>query len=304
MKYVEYVCENAQEVPNITSNLDKAKLVPISIDDGGVIKPVPNWKGVYNVSQGRMCATVVPNYNLVQHKEYFDAFAVALNRLNVPFRMRLTQSFNKAYADIDFIGRNLKFDKLNEEFTTGIRLTNSYDKTLSLSISPRYTRLACTNGMILTRMQYTVHLKHHSKLVKEFEIQIERSIQNIINQSDDLKNWVSQSMLDSIEWNTACLIIEKLFKQRKHRDPILKELGISCIDKEEKGKAYVEYVWDDDTQKKKKLNRWELYNAVTSHLTHGQHISPFIQELYQQKAEKILETPLVTLAKVHSVGKK
>ena len=79
--------------------------------------------------------------------------------------MTLKYSGNRAFADIEFKDMNIKFDKLDEEFTTGLRLANSYDKTSGLIAAPRFTRLACLNGMILTRSQKIVSIKHTQKVI-------------------------------------------------------------------------------------------------------------------------------------------
>ena len=294
---IMHKCSNFEEVKIATLNLDIASIVPLKIDDGGVIKDVENYNGVYNISQGKFCAAVVPQYNLVLHREYFNGFAEAMNRLNIDFNMVIKQSGNRAFADIEFIGRNLKYDKLDEEFTTGIRLCNSYDKSTGLHVMPRYTRLACTNGMILTRSENTVSIKHHSKMVKEIQSFIEIKLNDIINSDSDLQTWVSTSMGDSIEWNKACKIIEKLFTQLKHREAILKKLNIDVItvtDKKTKKKT-ISYVWSDSKLKKDKFNRWDMYNAVTSYLTHGEQITPHIENLFHKYAEKLLRTPLAKM---------
>lgn len=291
----ENVCTSVQEVNMVTEQLDKATLVPISIIDNGVVKNVDNWLGVYNNSQGRMCAAVAPNYNLVQHKEYFNNFATALGRLNIPFKMSFNQSSNKAYADIEFVGRNYKYTTLNEEFATGLRLTNSYDKTLSLSVGLKFTRLACLNGMVLTRVKNSLHLKHTSKNIKNIEMFIENYLKDSINQSEALKDLVNSSIVDSIEWLNACKIIEHLFKQKIHREAIVNNLGIACIEVEENGKKSIQYVWNDAKKEKSLLTRWDIYNAITSHITYGQHISPLIEEVMHLKAEDILSTPLIVM---------
>jgi hypothetical protein len=71
------------------SKLDIAKKVPIKIDDGGVIKDVDNFIGIYNISKGEMCSAVTPAYNLVQHKQFFDMFGNSLDRLGLPYAMKV-----------------------------------------------------------------------------------------------------------------------------------------------------------------------------------------------------------------------
>ena len=293
------VCQTLTEVQTATSELDQARICDLKIDDGGVVKDVKEFKGVYNVSKGKFCAAVVPYYNLDQHKDYIDSFAQALDRLNIKYKMSVQQSGNRAFADIEFVDRNLKYDKLNEEFTTGIRLVNSYDKSMGLHAMSRFTRLACTNGMILTRSEKTVSIKHHSKMAKEIEVFVERKLNEMISRSDDLRNWVSTSMKDSVEWKVCCSIVEKLFQQIKHREEILKRLGVSIVivtDKKTKKKS-ISYVMDNKDDINKKFNRWDIYNAVTNYLTHGEHITPHIENLFHKQAEKVLVTPIAQLPK-------
>ncbi len=304
-------CCTLVQVQTQTDLLPKAIEVPLKIDVGGVIKDVSNYKGVYNITDDKFCSAVTPSYNVVNHKQYFDGFAEALDRLNLKYSMNIKRVGNKAFADIDFKDRNIKFDKLNEEFMTGIRLTNSYDKTTGLGFAPRFTRLACSNGMILTRSEMKYNIKHHSKLINELEGLIETRIASLINQNNELKGWVSTSMEDSIEWLNCCRILEKLFQQPKHIEEILKRLGISMITnskdtkiKTKKGriqkKKFYSYVWDDDNKKTEKINRWDLYNAITNYLTFGEHITPHVESVLHNKAEKILMTPLAKLPMVEA----
>lgn len=296
-EYPVYKCKSLSEVEEATTNLDSAKTVSIKIDDGGVIKDVDNFKGVYNIGQGKFCAAVVPHYNLVLHKQYFDSFAKAMDRLKLKYTMSIKQVGNRAFADIEFVGRNLKYKKLNEEFTTGIRLINSYNKSTGLHVVPRFTRLACMNGMILTRSEKTLSVKHHSKIVAEIESFVERKLGEIISNNDDLEHWVSTSINNSIEWKVCCKIIEKLFEQLKHREEILKHLNIGVVevtDKKTKKKS-ISYVWNDKSLKKDKFTRWSVYNAITQYISHGEHISPHVEDLFHKKAEKILITPLAKM---------
>jgi len=297
---LSFTCNNLEEIKTATSQLDRANLVPLKIDDGGVVKDVENFKGIYNVTQGKFCTAVIPYYNLIQHKQYFDNFADSLNKLGINFSMVIQQQGNRAFADIEFKDRNLKFEKLNEEFTTGIRLINSYNKSTGICVMPKFTRLACTNGMVITRMEKTLSVKHHSKLVCDIQVFIEKRINHIISRNEDLKIWVSESIKDSIEWRNTCGILAKLFKQIKHREEILKRLGIDIIaikDKKTK-KKNVSYVWTDKTKKKDKFTRWEIYNAITHYLTHGEQITPHIENLFQKRAEILLTTKLEKMPKI------
>jgi hypothetical protein len=217
--------------------------------------------------------------------------------------MKVTQVGNRAFADIDFPDNKVDLKEVGEKFTSGIRLINSYDKSTGLFVIPRFTRLACSNGMVLTANEKTLSVKHHTKMVAEIEGFIERKINEIINMNDDLKGWVNGCMKDSIEWKICCKIVEKLFKQIKHREEVLKRIGISVIEIKDKksNKKSVSYVWNDPQQKKNKITRWEIYNAVTQYLTHGEQVTPHIENLFQKQAEKLLVTPFAKLPRASRI---
>lgn len=295
--YKQYVCKSISEIKKATSNLDIAQLIPLQMNRGDVVQDVKNWRGVYNVNRNEVAAVVVPNYNVITHKQYFDEAANVINRIGIKFSMTVKEGYHKAIADIDFENKNLKFTKLNEEFTTGIRLVNSYNKSTGLVIAPKYTRLACTNGMVLSRAANVISVKHHSKLAQELDSFIGKRINSIIASHSDLQVVVSESMKDSIEWKLCGRIFEKLFQWKKHRNEILKLLNIDTIevtDKKSKKKT-VTYVWNDDKKKKTNITRWEMYNAVTRYITHGDQITPVMENAFQKYAEKLLITPLIKM---------
>lgn len=298
--YPKFICNSYVDVQEATNKLDKATMIDLQFDDGGVVKDIKRFRGVYNISKGEECAAVAPYYNLIRHKEYIDGFAQALDRINIKYSMKIESMGNRVYADINFENRNLKFDKLNEEFTTGIRLANSYNKTSGVVVAPLYTRLACTNGMVLTRAEKAFSVKHNDKRLLEIQGFIEKQLNGIISSSQELQMWVSRSMHDSIEWKLAIRILEKMFLQYNHREQILERLGIAMIKKKEKELKYVDYVWNNENEKKDKFTRWEIYNAITHYVSHGEHMTPFINDYFQKKAERILITPLEKLPMVEA----
>jgi len=292
--YNEFRCQTVGDVQAATEKLDVAEIGKITYND---TLPITTHKGVYNTTQKKFCNVVSSSYHLVQHKEYFDSVAEALQRLNIPFNMTITQQGHKAFADVEFLNKTIEFKTLNEKFTTGFRATNSYNKLVGLNIAPRFTRLVCTNGMILSTFGDNFSVRHNQVIVTELEKFVEVKIGQIISADDKLQQWVSVCMQDSTEWQTVVKIIEKLFTSFKYRQEILKRLDITLVKKkdEKTKKKTKEYIFDDVTRK---FTRWEIYNSITNYLSNGEHIAPLMYEYGQKRAETVLLTPINKLVTI------
>ena len=64
MKHITTTCNTLEEVKAATSLLDSASCVPLKIDDGGIIKDVTNFKGIYNIIGGNKESLEIWNNNL------------------------------------------------------------------------------------------------------------------------------------------------------------------------------------------------------------------------------------------------
>jgi hypothetical protein len=287
----------------ITGALSKATLVPFNFTFGGIEKECKELVGVYNYSQDKMATSVSKDYNLLLHQDYFNVFADSLNNLGMKYTMKIFEQGHKAYADIAFEGQNLKYEKLGEEFITGIIITNSYNKTTGINIMPKFTRLACMNGMVMSRFGQTLNLRHNSGLVHEISVFIERRLNDLINKYSELEKYVSESMKDSIEWLSACKIMAQFVKNKKHREEIFRRLDVAYIvetDKDNKLKniSFIQM----EANKKPKFTRWELYNAITHYCTYGEQLSPIMEETLQNKAQEILTTDLETMPMLETLN--
>jgi len=232
-------------------------------------------------------------YRLVTHKDFIDTFSSTLDKLNIKYDMTITSVGNTVFTDVEFPDNKVKFEKLNEEFLMGIRLVNSYDRNYPITIMPRMKRLACLNGMILTRDEKSFNVKQSANLAKEIERLIETKFNEIVNSFGNLQTLVENSIADSIEWKLACKVLEKLLKQPKHLENILRNLNINVVKVVNPLTNTNELAFSSALAETAKLTRWQLYNAITQYLTHGEHISPYVEGALHTKAEKLLNTPLI-----------
>jgi len=267
------------------SSLEELKLCAMSFDSANSV-PVyatsaklrqKQYQGIWNVEKNKLCAIAGKDYNIIQHRDFVGETASALQRLNLRSSAKVRDSGDKVIVDITFNDSKLFIQK-GEEFYTGIRMINSYNKTTGVMILPHLVRLACTNGMVMNiGWVKSFNVRHNSKMSKDFESIAKKIIDDMVNGNDKFKALVESCLIDSVEWAILDKILPVLFQTEKHREAIqgiLKQDG------------------------KDKVTRWDLYNAVTDYVSHSSSLSVGFDIALQNKAQQILVTPLANLPKV------
>lgn len=229
---------------------------------------------VWNVDKKEKACIAPKNYTVIQHKTAVESIVDAITALNIKAEAELKTSKHGMHIDIDFPDSKVELTEVGESFTSGIRIVNDYSVTLGLQVAPRLTRLACTNGMIVTDVVKTQRIKYTEQLQLTVEGIIDKMIKDIIASDDKLANMVSICMKDSVEWQTARLLTKELFKKKKYVKEILARTKA-----DEEGR----------------ITRWNFYNAITQFATHGQRLRPAIESWLQNKAQDVLKKPFTQL---------
>lgn len=264
------------ELRNTAMSFDRAEKRAVWIENSEYAKTLDEKHfAVWNIDQQKVSAIVSDKYNLVQHQHVVDEVVEALLNLNIKADAKVRNGGDKVFVDIDFKDSKL-YVKEGEEFFTGIRVVNSYDKSTGVMILPHLVRLACSNGMVVNVgwvKEFSV--AHTSKLAEDFYKIIPKMIQQMTERSEQFKALVNNCIGDSIEWEMMDRILNGLVANRKtHFEEIKKRLEQDC-----EGEP----------------TRWDLYNAFTNYATFGQQIKPSVENWLQSKAQRVLKTPLVQL---------
>jgi len=264
------------ELNNFAMNFDEATYKKVYIGDNKAKADLDtNRRAVWNIQKEKTCAVVSKDYKIVQHREFIQSVVEAISNLNLPANASANNMGNRISVDIEFPDQKIELKEVGEEFISGLRIINSYDKTTGVLIVPRIVRLACANGMVSTRLATPFGVKHVSKLVGDLQKATAIVMKRIINSNDKLQAWVSQCIGDSVEWEILDKIAPSLLDVEKHRKKILQIL------KEESGTG--------------KITRWDFYNAITNYCTHDTQLKGLVEERLQKKAETVLVTPLAQL---------
>lgn len=271
------------ELKNLAMSFDTAEKRPVfvgadvNVTDGSNAVLDKDHFAVWNVDKKKVASVVSDQYNLIQHKTVVDEVVEAVSNLAIPAEVtKVNNCGNKVFIDINFTQAKL-YVKQGEEFYTGIRIVNSYDKTTGIMVLPHLVRLACSNGMVANVgwvKEFCV--AHSDKLAKDFASIIPKMIMSMADNSDKFTAMVNNCIGDSIEWALLDKIMNDLLANRKkHYEAIKFRVKENCGDR--------------------LPTRWDVYNAFTSYATHGQQIKPTIENWLQNRAQKVLVTPLVDL---------
>jgi hypothetical protein len=231
-------------------------------------KTLSKNKGIWNITQDSLGCVATDGYNLIQHREVVLAVEQTVGNLNIPHDSTIRVDGHRIFYDINFKHEKLKV--LGEEFTCGFRLINSYDKTTGLLILPRLERLVCLNGMVIKKLVPGYCIRHNQKIAENFQAIIEKALKQMINSDKKLQQMVEVCIGDSVEWQIVDTIMSNLIGRKNHIEGIMSKL-----------------------EHTDRVTRWELYNAITNYATHGEQLKPNVENWLQNKAQRLLDRPLV-----------
>jgi hypothetical protein len=232
---------------------------------------------VFNLNTEKVASYVSKGYKIFQHKDFVTTTISILNSLGISCKGEIFNLHNRCNINI-YLDKEIDIN--GDKITMGFRLINSYDKSTGIVCQNFGLRQVCNNGMVLSKFgESSISLNHNT--TKNIEQMIMKLIDKTAKQYKEFNQLISESMLDSVEWQTALNILEVMHFSKKK----IKELSDIMM------REYGE----------RNLTRWEIYNSLTNLATHGERITPNLYEYLQNKAQKILITPTPKLLLINEV---
>jgi len=263
------------QLKNVAMGFDRAEMRDVHIVKDGEDYLSKRHMGVWNVDKNELACLAPKSYMVIQHRYAVECLIEALSSLGIRAEAQVKQARHGIQIDFDFPDSKLELTEVGESFTTGIRVTSDYSQVAGLVIAARVTRLACSNGMIVNDIVKPQRIKYTEELRVTVEGLVDKIIKDVITSDEKLANMVSICMKDSVEWQAVRLLAKGLFKERGHVKGIL-----ARIKSDENGR----------------VTRWNFYNAVTNYVSNsGSRLKPQIDAWLQNKAQRILKTPMAQL---------
>lgn len=240
------------------------------------VQHAEQYMGVWNEASEKLSCIASKKYHIVQHRDVLENLANVLQDLNLSVRGKI-EYFNdgdEMQACVLFNDHMLTDDS-KDGVMLGLRVVNSYNCSKGFRGDIYALRLVCSNGMVLPVFENGVYKRIH---VGEFDASegIATFIKRVIELKPQFQELIEKNIRVELEKETWHKIVEKLVKQKKHRDEILQR--INMLESE-------------------KLTKWDVYNVFTDYVSHTE-LARWATEYFTDMSADILQTPVEVLAKV------
>lgn len=196
---------------------------------------------------------VTERYGIVQNDDLVNAAETAFNAAgltNFERRIVVTGDGEKFYAEYRFRS-HLKALKVGDEVGLRLILQNSFDGSLRASFVAGLLRLLCLNGATGAAKQFGLTQKHGSKISVAFVGEALQKAMLAFDASTLIFDRMAQIELTQAQGH---ILLSNLQAQRVMSD---------------KMREAIDGIWANPTHAEDSArNLWNLYNAVTQHLTH------------------------------------
>jgi hypothetical protein len=209
--------------------------------------------GTRRTDTGQVLGVTSDKYGLLLNTDLVKTVDEVLTNKGLDYERKITVARDGAtmYGRYEFPNELRKIQKVGDEMGMRITIRNSYDRTSFAGLELGMLRLVCTNGMKAMRRAFGFNQKHSRKLSLDgVSDAIERAVKAFDEVGGEFTKLAEVPVSDTIgDYVLKNLTSDKILSE-KLREEIVK-------------------VWPNPPfQEDKKRNLFNLYNAVTYHLTH------------------------------------
>lgn len=234
----EALRESLKNLPTAQQGLMTARTLDGKTAENRRFEPVIATDPTTGKSQ--VTAVLTKRYSVVQHAEVFGKLIDAVNLIDNKVRAQVVNDYKRAYLFVSMPSR-FTFDAPDgKPLTLGFSATNSYNGTTGVVVGAFGFRLACSNGMLLTKTLGGMSLDHIQGVKHRLEALFEKLEMNMAILNDRIGNAMDEKM---------SLAYAEAYAQKfagKHN-------AISIT----------------ESFKKEKPTVWGLYNAFTDFYSHS-----------------------------------
>ena len=209
--------------------------------------------GTRRTDTGQVLGVTSDKYGLLLNSDLVKTVDEVLTDKGLDYERQITVARDGAtmYGRYEFPNELRKVQKVGDEMGMRITIRNSYDRTSFAGLELGMLRLVCTNGMKSMRRAFGFNQKHSRKLSLDG---VSDAIDRAVKAFDTVGGEFTKLSECSINDTSGDYVLKNLTS-----DKILSEKL-----REEIVKVWLNPPFPED----KNRNLYNLYNAVTYHLTH------------------------------------
>ena len=215
-------------------------------------KPAGFW-GTRRTDTGQVLRVTSDKYGLLLNTDLVKTVDEVLTGKGLDYARQLTVARDGAtmYGRYEFPNEMRKIQKVGDEMGMRITIRNSYDRTSFAGLELGMFRLVCRNGMKAMRRAFGFNQKHSRKLSLDgVSDAIDRAVKAFDEVGGEFTKLSEVPVSDTIG------------------DYVLKNLTSDKILSEKLREEIVKVWLNPPFPEDKKRNLYNLYNAITFHLTH------------------------------------
>ena len=225
----------------------EVETVPLFTDHGPT-----RFFGTRRKDTGEIFATVTAAYEVLQNQELIAAAEAAFRAKGMTGWKRtvvVTYGGARCYVIYDFPGIGGRVG--GEDLTFRLKIQNSFDGTIRASFAVGLFRLICSNGMAMPVGTLNLTQKHTTALEIDF---VARTVEQALKAFfDALPFFESMTSIKVSQQDGRAIVrgmAERHFLGRRQAEAVVR-------------------IWDSPRHEEDRARTlWNLYNAVTQHLTH------------------------------------
>jgi len=214
---------------------------------------IPNLYGNFREDTGACLGTTTEQYGIIQNEELLAAAHEALDTRGLSGwneRILVTQDGKRFYADFTFANKQLA-SEVGDVFGYKLILKNSFDRSTRASFQLGMLRLTCKNGASTLEKDMAATAKHSVGISVKF---VGQAIDRALAQGQNALKVYDQMAGISLTDEQGVNVLNQLV--------LAKDLSGSLRDD-------IKIIWLNPRRDEDKArNLYNLYNAVTEHLTH------------------------------------
>jgi len=229
--------------------------VPIPYLNIGNNRVNSGYKMIINVKQDKVLSVVTDKYNLIKNEDVFNSIKERADKVGATLT-QVSMSANGSKVSYTFTMLNMLIEVKGYQVHPRIVISNSYDKTASLTILAGAFILVCSNGMIIGETTSSVKYKHVENSAK-LDL-LPNAFDNAINDiSEYLQNKIIKMINRKITSQTSIMKFIEIFKNGAYQEKAADMIS------SERPETY-----------------WDLLQIATNILTHhANRESDYVKEL-------------------------